>query len=103
MLVAIASGAWALFNAHDQLVACGLGDPRLCDRHRIADIRRVVIERPRFGSSSADDVIARALSAGEWGGVYRHSGGIAIDYAEVGSDPKNVRHARIWATLSGLE
>ena len=111
MLLAIDPGrdtGWALFSG-DRLVACGLGDPRLSEKHRIAELERVVIERPmvypRGQTKNPNDVVALALGAGEWGGLYRQWTDVeyVFPFQWKGSVPKAVHHARVLAKLSAEE
>jgi hypothetical protein len=112
MLLAIDPGldtGWALFSTAGQLVACGLGDPRLSDRHRVADLRTVVIERPfvypRGQTKNPNDVLSLAVNAGEWGGLYRQWADVkyVLPFQWKGSVPKKISHARISAKLSDAE
>lgn len=118
MLLAIDPGTdtgWALFSdANDRdgrhrLVACGLGDPRLSDKHRAADITRVVIERPmiypRGQTKNPNDVVALAVNAGEWGGLYRQWAAVeyVLPFQWKGSVPKSIHHERVLAKLSDAE
>jgi hypothetical protein len=118
MLLAIDPGTdtgWALFSDSSdrddryRLIACGLGDPRLSDRHRIADITRVVIERPmiypRGQTKNPNDVLSVAVNAGEWGGLYRQWATIeyVLPFQWKGSVPKAIHHERVLAKLSDAE
>jgi hypothetical protein len=112
MLLAIDPGldtGWALFSSAAQLVACGLGDPRMSDRHRVADLRTVVIEQPfvypRGQTKNPNDVITLALNAGEWGGLYRQWADVkyVLPFKWKGSVPKRISHVRILGKLSDRE
>jgi hypothetical protein len=112
MLLAIDPGVdtgWALFSSAGQLIACGLGDPRMSDRHRVADLRTVIIEQPfvypRGQTKSPNDVVTLALNAGEWAGLYRQWADVryVLPFQWKGSVPKKISHARILAKLSEAE
>jgi hypothetical protein len=111
MLLAIDPGAnqgWALFEDR-KLIACGLGDPKTCDLHRIDRIAGVLIEKPiiypgRKGKARPADIITLAVSAGETGGQYRQWPGIEVSYVFPyewigGSVRKEVNQPRILRAL----
>ena len=112
MLLAIDPGldtGWALFTDAGELVACGLGDPRMSDRHRVSEIRSVVIEQPfiypRGQTKNPNDVLALALNAGEWAGLYRQWAEVkyVLPFQWKGSVPKAISHSRIWGKLGDTE
>lgn len=102
MLLAIDPGAdtgWAYFEKK-KLTKCGLGAPP------VVGVTEVLIEKPTLyprSKARSSDVITLAVRAGECGGAYG-SLGVAVEYVEPrtwkGQVPKDVHHARIWATLA---
>ncbi len=118
MFVSIDPGVttgWALWNLRG-LVACGLGDPRVCPRHVVvprADdedvIHDVWIESQRiYPHSHADpnDILKLAQDAGRWAGIYA-AVGVEAFYVEPstwkGQVPKAIHHPRIWGALTAPE
>lgn len=100
---------FALFDARGCLTACGLGDPRSSEHHRIRDITRVVIEKPMIypGGRTKDPnaVVTLAVKAGEWGGLYRQW--VTVEYVLPwqwkGQVPKDIHHERVLAKLTDEE
>lgn len=106
---------WAIWNQATGLVACGLGDPRSSELHRVHGdagdlIHDVWIESqviiPRFTKRPAD-IVKLAQSAGMWAGVYSTLG-IEAQWVEPniwkgGPVPKRISHPRIWSALTPRE
>ena len=96
---------WALLEGA-LLIACGLGDPRACERHRLDRVGRVVVEYPRHtrGRSTPNDLIALAWGGAKWVGRYE----TLCDYVTIltptpekwkGGVPKDIHHERVWGKL----
>jgi hypothetical protein len=115
MLLAIDPGestGWALY-ASGRLVACGLGDPRSHEKHRVSDIDTVVIEHPLIyagGRTKNPNSVLKtlAVSVGRWIGTYEQRAPTAVIETVLpvqwkGSVPKDIHHAREWAALGAVE
>ncbi len=105
---------WALFRAMDQLLACGVGDPRkfgpgwpVGAGHLQAAVQTVIIERPTIYTSrnmkgDPNDIVTLAIGVGEYK-EYFQSRGARVSMIEPrswkGSLPKDVHHARVWGEL----
>lgn len=100
---------WALWASDGVLAACGLGDPRSSDLHRVETIHDVWIESPRLrphGEKNPNAILTLARTAGEWGGAYK------LLVAEVhyvapsdwkGQLSKDICHERSWGKLQPAE
>jgi hypothetical protein len=111
VLLAIDPGSdtgWALFRSDGILYGCGLGDPRLSEKHRMGDITEVVIECPYVypGGKTKDPnaIVTLALNAGTWAGRYERCN---VRYVRPwqwkGQTPKEIHHERIRAKLDASE
>lgn len=99
---------WALWE-RGALVACGLGDPRESEKHRIHEVDHVWIEWPVIyprSRANPNDIKKLAGEAGRWAGIYSvfvvetHF----VEPAEwKGQTPKEKHHPRIWARLTSTE
>ena len=111
MLLAIDPGAnsgWATFF-DDMLLECGLASkqmpPTNLDHHDTVAIERPVIY-PGGRTKSPNDILSVSLSAGEWGGRYRHAGSTIV-YIEPrewkGTLDPDVCQKRVLGRLEGHE
>lgn len=93
------------------LVACGLGDPRACEKHRLSRVVGLVVEYPRHRprvTKSANDLITLAWGAARWVGRYetlRPEIEILQPTPEKwkGGVPKEIHHPRVYLALSAVE
>lgn len=109
------TNGWALWCC-DELIACGLGDPRQHGLHVVTSknpdadtVDDVWIERPVIyprSKARPNDIVKLATDAGEWAGMYRACG-VERHYVEPaewkGQAPKDVHHARVWSKLTDDE
>src|SRR5579872_885979 len=109
------NSGWAIWSLRG-LVACGLGDPRLSDRHVVVGVEpqqdvihdvwiegQIIYPRSKV---DPNDIVKLAQDAGRWAGRYDS---VAVDTHFVlpaawkGQVPKDIHHARVWAKLSTEE
>ena len=108
MLLTIDPGVdtgWALFTDGRDLLACGLGDPRIHPQHKISTLRAVWIEHPmiypRGQTPDPNAIVKLAINAGEWGGRYGQWCDVNYikPYEWKGQVPKPISHKRTQAKL----
>lgn len=101
---------WALFRSYTEIVACGLGDPRLAPWADATprQVGPVIIEKPviypnRNMKGDPNDILKLAIGVGEYKEFFQRRGSrvaLVEPRSWKGSIPKDVHHARVWGELS---
>ncbi len=98
---------WALYRGYDQLLVCGLGDPRKCYDSYITFgggvTLSVIIEKPmvyraRLSRGNPNDLITLAIGVGEYKEFFQSRGAtvkMVLPHEWKGSVPKDAHNKRV--------
>lgn len=96
---------WALWRDSDQLVACGVSDPR---EKVTGQVGFVILERPqvyraRLSKGDPNNIVTLAIQVGRYAQWFESRGAhiaMCIPHDWKGNLPKDIHHARVWGELS---